>query len=726
MTMPTEVRASAVRPVRLVDRAFRRLSVRHKLTAISMLTSVCSLVLAGGILMAYEYRAMSRALVADLSTHAEILADNCKAAITFQDPVDANEILRSMETIPSVESVCVYTLQGERFAAYVRQGTTCPIPPPGRLKDGPDFRGPHLILTHPIVLDEERIGTICLCASLETMWNRLRSSVLVIGAILVLAALAAYLVSARLQRVISSPILHLASVANYVSDRGQYSIRAEPYGDDEIGLLIEAFNEMLEQIQRRDAALVEANEQLEARVAERMAELTAANESLTREIASRRRAEHVLVERTERIVNHQRSLLRLAKQAGIDLLPILKRTAAEVGRILDIERVGIWFLNDRTSELVCEELHTLSGTSSNGKPSLRLTNQPAYFEAIENSRILAVPDAQQDPRTRGFAAEYLEPLGITSMMAVPIRLHAKLLGLVCCEHVGTTREWSLEEQDFVASVADMIALQVQTNERRKLERALSRANEHLAETVRDLRRSNKELQEFAYVAAHDLKAPLRGIGTLTDWIAADNAEKLDADGQEQLRLLKGRVARLSELIDGILHYSEIGRVAGRVDEVDLAALVPDVIALLDAPAHVQVVVRGELPVVVGDRVRLRQVFHNLIDNAIRYMDKPEARIEISCTEEESMWQFAVSDNGPGIEEKYFEKIFQMFQTLTPRDERESTGIGLAIVRKIVELLGGTVWATSEPGEGTTFMFTLPKRRLLVDSAEDRGGTTEQG
>jgi signal transduction histidine kinase len=245
--------------------------------------------------------------------------------------------------------------------------------------------------------------------------------------------------------------------------------------------------------------------------------------------------------------------------------------------------------------------------------------------------------------------------------------------------------------------------------RRRTDSALAAANERLADTVVDLRRSNKELQDFAYVAAHDLKAPLRGIGTLADWIATDYADKLDEAGRQQLGLLKRRVTRLTALINGILHYSEICRLTDRWEAVDLGKLVPETIALLDPPAHIQVVVRGELPAVVSEKVRLGQVFHNLIDNAIKYMDKPQGRVEIGCTDQGRTWRFEVADNGPGIEERHFEKIFQMFQTLAPRDQRESTGIGLPIVKKIVELFGGRVWVESKPGIGSTFFFTLPKQ-----------------
>jgi two-component system, LuxR family, sensor kinase FixL len=148
--------------------------------------------------------------------------------------------------------------------------------------------------------------------------------------------------------------------------------------------------------------------------------------------------------------------------------------------------------------------------------------------------------------------------------------------------------------------------------------------------------------------------------------------------------------------------------------VDLNQLVQEVIALLDPPERVEIVVKGPLPIVVCEKIRLGQVFRNLIDNAVKYMDKPSARIEIGCQEQQGFWRFSVSDNGPGIDGKYFEKIFQMFQTLAPRDERESTGIGLAIVKKIVELCGGAVWVESTLGEATTFFFTLPRRQITEE------------
>lgn len=687
------------------------LSLRHKLTAIIMLTCVTALVLVGGVFVAWELTSLRRAMVRDLSTHAEVLADRCKAAVTFNDPVDANDLLSTVKVIPSITMACIYTREGELFAAYRREPQRTKVPTADQLTDGHRFTRRSVTLVSPIELKEERIGTLCLISGLGPLYALLQRSVVTVVGVFLLASGAAYLISSRLQRVISSPILYLAAVAKLVSEKKQYAYRACRSGNDEVGVLVQAFNEMLAQIQQRDGELVEANEQLEARVRERTAALTAANQKLTHEIAFRKKAEQVLKRRSERIVNHQRALLRLAKNTASDLDRAMSKTMEEAAQTLAVERLSIWFLEETSSTLVCHDLYRRAERVHEKGMQLRVSDHPAYFEWLESHRILAAHDAQNDPRTQDSRDNYLKPLGITSMLNVPVRLHGRLLGVICCEHVGPQREWSLEEQDFVASIADMIALQIETNERRRVERALAQANKHLAETVRELRRSNKELQDFAYVAAHDLKAPLRGIGTLADWIATDYAALFDDQGREQLRLLKVRVRRMNELIDSVLHYAEIGQTPACLESVDLNAMLSDIIADVAVPAHVCVVVDDALPVIVAERVRLRQVFQNLIANAVKYIDKPQGRIEITVRDEDAWWRFTVRDNGPGIEQKYFEKIFQMFQTLAPRDECESTGIGLAVVKKIVELAGGTIEVESVLGNGTTFTFTLPKREM---------------
>jgi PAS domain S-box-containing protein len=229
-----------------------------------------------------------------------------------------------------------------------------------------------------------------------------------------------------------------------------------------------------------------------------------------------------------------------------------------------------------------------------------------------------------------------------------------------------------------------------------------------AALVKELEAVNRELGEFAYVVSHDLKAPLRGIGSLADWIARDQRERLDDDGKEQIDLLLGRVKRMDELIEGILRYSRIGRAKDELVTLDTGVIVSDVVDLVAAPERVKVIVDGPMPTLRAARTQITQVFQNLIGNAVKFCDKPAGEVRVSCAEEASHYRFEIRDNGPGIDARHHERIFQIFQTLAPRDKSQNTGIGLSIVKKIVETAGGRIWVESAVGKGSTFFFTLPK------------------
>jgi two-component system sensor kinase FixL len=228
---------------------------------------------------------------------------------------------------------------------------------------------------------------------------------------------------------------------------------------------------------------------------------------------------------------------------------------------------------------------------------------------------------------------------------------------------------------------------------------------------------NQELKDFASIVSHDLKAPLRAIKTLANWISTDYADKLDQDGIEQFNLLSSKVDWMYQLIEGVLEYSRVGRVKEEQVRVNLNELVPKIIEMVSPPENIAVTVENELPTIKCEQTRITQVFQNLLSNAIKYMDKPNGRVKIGCVEEDGFWKFSIVDNGPGIEEKYFDKIFRIFQTLSPRDKSESTGVGLSIIKKIVELYGGRIWVESEVGEGTTFFFTLPMQQMGAEEAQ---------
>lgn len=281
---------------------------------------------------------------------------------------------------------------------------------------------------------------------------------------------------------------------------------------------------------------------------------------------------------------------------------------------------------------------------------------------------------------------------------------------------GDSRDFEIRAYpilDGAGEVVQVIEYSFDVTDRKRAEQEIRRLNEELEQRVAnrtaELEAANRELKDFAYVVSHDLKAPLRAINQLAGWIADDYGDALGRDGRMQVELLVGRVRRMHGLIEGILQYSRIGRVREKEREIDLDYLVRDVIDLVAPPPGIEVIIEDRLPIVTGEPTRLNQLFQNLLDNSIKYMDKTSGKVIIGCLEEQNQWKFRISDNGPGIDEKYFDKVFKIFQTLTPRDQSESTGIGLALVKRIVEIRGGKIWVESQLGHGTTFFFTLPKR-----------------
>jgi PAS domain S-box-containing protein len=235
-----------------------------------------------------------------------------------------------------------------------------------------------------------------------------------------------------------------------------------------------------------------------------------------------------------------------------------------------------------------------------------------------------------------------------------------------------------------------------------------RAEAERERLIAALERSNQELDQFAYVASHDLKAPLRGIANLSQWIEDDLKDVMTDETREQMRLLRGRVERMEALINGILAYSRAGRTRGRPELVDVGRLLAECVELLAPPPGTHVEVAPGMPTLRTERVPLQQVLLNLLGNAFKHAGKPEVRVRVDARQDDAFWEFSVADNGPGIAPEYHERIWGIFQTLRARDELESTGIGLSVVKKSVEARGGRAWLESTPGQGATFRFTWPK------------------
>jgi len=276
---------------------------------------------------------------------------------------------------------------------------------------------------------------------------------------------------------------------------------------------------------------------------------------------------------------------------------------------------------------------------------------------------------------------------------------------------GSGKSWEViitPIRDADGTISSLLATSRDITERKQ-------AEQRRIQLLEKLEKTNRELNEFVYIASHDLRTPLRGIATLANWISTDFADKLDQEGKRKISLLSARVNRMYNMLMGILQYSKLARTGEEEVMVDLNQIVTEIADAVNLTDKVKITIESKLPAIKCEKTPITQVFVNLIGNAVKYMDKPRGWVSISCVEENGFWKFSVADNGPGINEKYHEKIFKIFQTLAQHDEVDNIGMGLALVKKVVEMHDGKVWIESKLGQGSTFFFTLPKKQANAEA-----------
>ena len=438
---------------------------------------------------------------------------------------------------------------------------------------------------------------------------------------------------------------------------------------------------------RAEEALRKARDELEVRVEERTAELARANKVLESEVAERKKEEETLDKVNKCFLsfgpNPDENINKIVETAGL----VFKGTCAlynkEEGALLCTK--GGWNIPEDLKREDNKEGHICYDVISNNK------DEPFAINNLDET-----PYARTDPNVTKYK--------LKTYVGCAVKVNGKAIGSLCVVF-QENRPFNSNELKIFYILAEALGVE---EERKKADEVLEKLNTDLESTVRELIRTNKELQEFSYITAHDLKTPLRGIGTLAEWLSTDYADKFDEQGQKHVKLLVERAKRADKLVDSILQYSSIGRAREEQEQIDLNIVLPEIICKINPPENIEITIENKLPVLMCKKTHISQVFQNLLSNAVQQMDKEKGRIKVGSIEEEGFWKFSVADNGPGIDQKYFKKIFKIFQTLSPPDKTESTGIGLSVAKKIVKLNGGTIWVESNPGEGSIFFFTLPK------------------
>jgi PAS domain S-box-containing protein len=609
--------------------------IQRKLQSVILLTCITVLLLIVSAYLVLEYYSFRKAESNTVSTLGKVIASNISGALAFDSQKDADEILSALKANPHIVVACLYDKEGKIFVVYPQHVNIAYPKSPGI--DGYTVANGYIEGFTEVVQENNRLGTLYLKSDLEAMYEQLRHYA-AIGLLLLLGSLVvAYFLSRLLQSSISEPILALEQTAKAISENKDYSVRATQYGNDEMGSLTRAFNDMLTQIQYQNREIVSFNQNLELKIKERTAAL-----------------------------QEQKDFVETIINSSVDLVAVF-----------DI-RLHYIMINKRA-----DEYYSISRDNMIGRHILDV------FPQIENTPMLV--DLQ-----RALKGEYIHDDKYKSPVShrafenyyIPLKdIDDKIYGVLTIGHDITN---------------------------------IMRANEQLENLNSELVKSNRDLEQFAYVASHDLQEPLRKIQTFTQLIS-DNTED-----KEKQKLYHEKIAqaasRMQNLIRDVLSFSRISRTEEAFALTDLNKVMENIksdFELIIREKHA-VINYPVLPQIRGIPLQLFQLFSNLISNSLKYTRNPPV---INITFEKpsdseiqnypklnpdfSYIKFVFSDNGIGFEQEYSERIFNVFQRLHGKQTYSGTGIGLAICKKIVENHEGIIFADSKPNEGAKFTVILP-------------------
>jgi len=620
--------------------ALRDRPIKQRLMVILLLTSGVVLLLTSAAFVGYEYLTFRQATLKNLSTLADIIAANSTASVAFANEADATETLAALRAEQQIVAAALYDKDGRLLSRYP-EGLPPDSLPRATGTDGYRFEESSLVGFRGVVQGgNRRLGTLYLKADMTAVYGRFRLYGAIAAGVMGVSLLVAYLLSSALQGTISHPILALAETAQAVSERQDYSVRAPRAGQDEIGLLTDAFNTMLGQIEdQHQASRVHITEQKLA--AERLRETVVELER------SKARVEELQKEEKERF----RVLIEAVKDYAILVLD-------PDGRVATWNSGAERLKGYRRDEIVGQHFSCFypADAIAQGKPERELQ------VAASEGRV-----EDEGWRVRKDGSRFWANVSITALRDE----QGRLLG-------------------FGMVARDM-------TERRRVEEELTR--------------SNAALEAFSYSVAHDLRAPLRAMDGFSQALFEDYGSLFPAEAKGLFDVILQSTKRMGQMIEGLLSFSRLGQKNLDLAVVDSAELARSVVEELRAgkTGLNAEVIWNDLPTIRVDRTLMRQVLANLIGNALKFSrDRPNPRVEIGARTTDGEVVFQIRDNGAGFDPRYADKLFGVFQRLHAATEFEGTGVGLALVRRIVERHHGRVWAESQPGAGATFYFTFPQ------------------
>ena len=659
---------------------FGDISIRRKLTLIIMATSGAALLLAGASFLVYDSVAFPQAVAQNLSSLAVVIGNNSAAAVVFDDENAANEILAALRATPNVVSGYIYRKDRTVFARYARAGRITPPQCPAQFHD---YRvvDKHVEVCRPIVFRGEILGTISLRSDLREWQARLWNYGQIVVAILALSLVVAFAVSAVLQRVVSTPLLSLARLARNVSNEHDYSVRASKTSQDEIGVLVDGFNDMLGQIQQH------------------LKRVTALHD------------------------------INLAVTSTLDLRDVLNILLDKIDLFLSYSVATIGLLNKQTGLLepvACRNLDEKEWTAEEWKGGRGSAN-----EVLKAKEPLLIPNCQTDPRIRD--PEFYRRNGLVSYLGVPLIFKDEILGVLSF-HTKKEYEFHNDQIEFLSTLAGQAAIAINN----------SRLYEEMTELAADLSKSNKVKDEFLSVMSHELRTPLNVVMGYVAMIKDGLYGSISPEQQEALEKVMSKARDQLTMITGILHATQIEaeRVGAEVQPFSLRDFLDDLRSSYEVRLEKDLAIHWshsqDLPAITTDREKLKHILQNLINNAIKFTEK--GSVEVSArvvaagepgaarlpladasrehnaapfgtgTDNRLCWvEFTVADTGIGIPESALPNIFDKFHQADSSETRVygGVGLGLYIVKQYAALLGGSVTVKSRPGKGSTFTVMIP-------------------